>query len=68
MLRTGKVMCSLSGKPGQWVNFISDTVISNKLKWLLMVTQSDLADGLGLFQAYMVFGIRDQNSIWNLKL
>ncbi|MEC5146143.1 hypothetical protein UNH65_21470 [Chitinophaga sp. 180180018-2] len=33
-----------------------------------MVTQFDLADSLVFFQAHVLLGIRDQNSIWNLKL
>lgn len=74
MLRMGKVAFSLSGKPGKWVNFISDTVMGDKLKWLLMVTQlmvtkSDLADSLGLFQdmCCLVSGIKIQSGIFNIK-
>lgn len=33
--------------------------MSDKLKWLLMVTQFDLADSPAFFQAHTTFGILD---------
>lgn len=65
MLRMEKGVFSLSGKQAQQVNFINDTVMSEKLKWLYnLVSLTAWHSSSPMY----CLASRIKNSIWNRKL